>query len=275
MRRTTTYRHNRARTIRRLMKRLRANITWEACGLGLFWAWCYCLWFVPNLYSSGTVVSPGQNHSWLVVLGSAAVIQFAVPACLKTRRLSSHPLLAYLVPIITCVGTICIELTSTVLPLEWLYYLGAIASGASSALLWHLWGDYYAATRNDNAESIALGFGIVVLFFSRHRIGLAPRALKRLRRGNTARIGSNPRRCKDACEKSQLSDAFAESNEEDKQKRYCKSLHDRLCRLRYLYVHLGVHSARDPSPQRRCHVDRRRGRSHLHDRSRAPEAPLR
>ena len=146
------------------MKRLRANITWEACGLGLFWAWCYCLWFVPNLYSSGTVVSPGQNYSWLVVLGSAAVIQFAVPACLKTRRLSSHPSLAYLVPIITCVGTICIELTSTVLPLEWLYYLGAIASGASSALLWHLWGDYYAATRNDNAESIALGFGIVVLF---------------------------------------------------------------------------------------------------------------
>lgn len=150
-------------TFRNAMKRLRAQITWEACGLGFFWAWCYCLWFVPNLYSGTDVVSPGQNYSWLIVLGSAAVIQFLVPACLKTRRLSKYPLLDIVIPLITCIGTVCIELTSSVLPFEWLYYLGAIASGASSAFLWHLWGDYFAGTRNDNAESIALGFGIIVL----------------------------------------------------------------------------------------------------------------
>ena len=44
-----------------------------------------------------------------------------------------------------------------------LYLSGSIVSGASSAFLWHLWGDYYAFTRNDNGEGIAFGFGLTLL----------------------------------------------------------------------------------------------------------------
>lgn len=145
------------------MTRLRSHLTAASCGLGLFWAWCYCLWFVPNIYTGSIVVPPGENWSWLVVLCSASLVHFILPWMLKTRRLSSLRWLRYAVPIATCIGTVGIELTERAVPSMTLYYSSAVVCGVSSAFLLHLWGDHYAATRNGDAESITLGFGVVVL----------------------------------------------------------------------------------------------------------------
>lgn len=145
------------------MSRWRSLLSSASCGLGLFWAWCYCLWFVPNIYTEGVTVSPGENWSWLVVLGSASLVHFVLPWLLKTRRLSSLGWLRIVVPLATCIGTVGIELTESLVPSLMLYYASAVVCGISSAFLFHLWGDHFAATRNAEAESITFGFGAVVL----------------------------------------------------------------------------------------------------------------
>lgn len=145
------------------MAQRRSLLTAASCGLGFFWAWCYCLWFVPNIYTGTVVVPPGENWSWLVVLGSAALVHFVLPWLLKTRRLSSLGWLRFVVPLATVAGTVGIELTERLVPSLELYYGAAVVCGVSSAFLFHLWGDHYAATRNGDAESIAFGFGVVVL----------------------------------------------------------------------------------------------------------------
>ncbi len=145
------------------MAQRRSLLTAASCGLGFFWAWCYCLWFVPNIYTGTVVVPPGENWSWLVVLGSAALVHFVLPWLLKTRRLSSLGWLRFVVPLATVAGTVGIELTERLVPSLALYYGAAVVCGVSSAFLFHLWGAHYAATRNGDAESIAFGFGVVVL----------------------------------------------------------------------------------------------------------------
>ena len=134
----------------------------EICGPGFFWAWCYCLWFVPNLYGESAVTAPGESESWLFVLFSAAIVQFIVPLCLRKRHLSAFPFLYAIAPLLVFGGTLLIEL-SRISSINGLYLSGSIVSGASSAFLWHLWGDYYASTRNDNGEGIAFGFGLTLL----------------------------------------------------------------------------------------------------------------
>lgn len=134
----------------------------ESCGPGFFWAWCYCLWFAPGLYGAGRSVPPGQSDTWLIVLASATVVQFAVPLTLRSRRLSSASALYGIVPALLFAGTVCIECARTI-PLGSLHAAGAVVSGAASAFLWHLWGDYYEFARNDSREGLALGFGVVLL----------------------------------------------------------------------------------------------------------------
>ena len=134
----------------------------EMCGPGFFWTWCYCLWFVPNLYGESAVTAPGENESWLFVLLSAAIVQFIVPLCLRKRHLSAFPLLYAIAPLLVFGGTLLIEL-SRISSINGLYLSGSIVAGASYAFLWHLWGDYYASTRNDNGEGIAFGFGAALL----------------------------------------------------------------------------------------------------------------
>lgn len=134
----------------------------EICGPGFFWAWCYCLWFVPNLYGESAVTAPGESESWLFVLFSAAIVQFIVPLCLRKRHLSAFPFLYAIAPLLVFGGTLLIEL-SRISSINGLYLSGSIVSGASSAFLWHLWGDYYASTRNDNGVGIAFGFGLTLL----------------------------------------------------------------------------------------------------------------
>ena len=53
-------------------------VTVETCGLGFFWSWCYCLWFVPDVYQGIGIQLPGAQFAWLAVLGSATV--FLSPA---------------------------------------------------------------------------------------------------------------------------------------------------------------------------------------------------
>lgn len=132
----------------------------EICGPGFFWAWCYCLWFAPNLYGESAVTAPGESESWLFVLFSSAIVQFIVPLCLRKRHLSAFPLLHTIAPLLVFGGTLLIEL-SRISSVNGPYLSGSIVSGASSAFLWHLWGDYYASTRNNNGEGMVVSRKVV------------------------------------------------------------------------------------------------------------------
>lgn len=137
-------------------------MTVETCGLGFFWSWCYCLWFIPDVYQGIGIQLPGAQFAWLAVLGSAAVVQFCVPVLFRARPLSSFPSLNVIVPAAMLLGTVGIELTHYAIPSEALYYGSSVLAGASSAVLWHQWGERYAVTRNTDAASVALAFGVIV-----------------------------------------------------------------------------------------------------------------
>lgn len=136
-------------------------LTVEACGLGLFWSWCYCLWFIPDVYSGIGAALPGKDFAWLAVLGSAAVVQFLVPVAFRKRPLSSFPFLYWLVPAVMFLGTVGIELSAPARS-EMLYGVSAVLAGASSAFLWHLWGERYSATRYADTGAMAFAFGVVL-----------------------------------------------------------------------------------------------------------------
>lgn len=137
-------------------------LTVETCGLGFFWSWCYCLWFIPDVYQGIGVRLPGEQFAWLAVLGSAAVVQFAVPVFFRARPLSSFPRLYIIVPAAMFLGTAGIELSYYAIPSEGLYYGSAVLAGASSAFLWHQWGERYTSAKNVDVASIAFAFGTVV-----------------------------------------------------------------------------------------------------------------
>lgn len=141
--------------------RLARYLTVEACGLGLFWSWCYCLWFVPDVYSGIGSALPGRDFAWVAVLASAAVVQFLVPLVFKRRPLSSFPWLYVLAPAVMFVGTVGIELCEQIRS-EMLYAVSSVLAGASSAFLWHLWGERFSATRNADTGAMAFAFGAVL-----------------------------------------------------------------------------------------------------------------
>lgn len=137
-------------------------LTTETCGLGLFWSWCYCLWFVPDVYAGIGANLPGKEHAWLAVLGSAAVVQFLVPIFFRRRSLSSFPRLYVFVPLVMFAGTVGIELSYSVFPSVALYYFSSTLAGVSSAFMWHQWGERYMATKNAKVGAVAFAFGVVL-----------------------------------------------------------------------------------------------------------------
>lgn len=133
------------------------RISYESIGLGFFWAWCYCLWFVP------TTTSPGTDLSWLIVLGSAAIVQFAIPLYCRKRELPTSTTLYITIPLLNCLSTLGISVSRYYSGLELIYIAASLLSGICSALLWHLWGSRFAYLKKPSAEAIAAGFGGVVL----------------------------------------------------------------------------------------------------------------
>lgn len=145
------------------MAYVKPRISYESIGLGFFWAWCYCLWFVPSIYPQFPTTSPGTDLSWLIVLGSAAVVQFAIPLYCRKRELPTNIALYIAVPLLNCLSTLGISVSRYFAGLGLIYIASSLLSGICSALLWHLWGSRFAYLKKPIAEAIAAGFGGVVL----------------------------------------------------------------------------------------------------------------
>jgi DNA-binding CsgD family transcriptional regulator len=132
-------------------------------GLSFFWAWCYCLWFVPSIEATESASSASANFFWLIQLGSAGLMHFALPLLLgKVRRLSSFRILYIVSPLVMTVGTIIFESVRVLQFSNTVLCLTAFLMGVSSALLWNLWGEFYASRKEGRMTTIAPTFGAIM-----------------------------------------------------------------------------------------------------------------
>lgn len=140
------------------------TFSFKYLGLGFFWAWCYCLWFIPTIKATVSATSASANLYWLITLGAAAVMHFMVPVILgQGRRLSSYKPLYIASPLIMASGSLGLELFSLFSNNTIILSSIALLLGIFSALLWNLWGEFYASRGKDRIGTIAPTFTVIMI----------------------------------------------------------------------------------------------------------------
>jgi DNA-binding CsgD family transcriptional regulator len=133
--------------------------------MGFLWAWIYCLWFTPAIFSRRTGVGVNADPSWLISLVAVTVTLLFTPLVIKaTRQLSSYRWMLVAAPLITGLGTIFVALDAlNVVVSSPLMVTGAVATGLGSGLLWIMIGEFYSRLDPDYVEVFAPASAFVIV----------------------------------------------------------------------------------------------------------------
>lgn len=142
----------------------KATVPLRQLGWGFLLAWVFCVFYtnaagafegMPRA-TAGANLAPELFYT-LMPLGSSvfalAVILIAEP---RFGAPTSHRSLLLAAPLLTALSTPLMFLSLADPVLEAITFaVGSAATGAGSALLWVMWGEYYAVLPRENAEALA------------------------------------------------------------------------------------------------------------------------
>lgn len=134
-------------------------------GLTLVLAWHYCLWFVPGSFPSQFLLDDRITFAWLIALTAGGVVPL-----LLARRLGRRQHLEASTPLVCSVslagGAATVALTTVGMsaPSQLPAYAAALVIGASSGVLWVLWGEALALHKAQfTLGRVAPTYGAVML----------------------------------------------------------------------------------------------------------------
>lgn len=154
------------RSLRSISSDFHDSISPKHLGLGLVWAWVYCAWDTPLLFSSREGLSINSDPSWTVSATIIVATLFASAFLFRKTRPSRNTGLIALAGFFASIGTILsatVAHTESIPPL--LFYAGACMTGCGCGLLYALWGDVFADLEQERVErTVPLCAAVPILF---------------------------------------------------------------------------------------------------------------
>lgn len=134
-------------------------------GLSLLLAWHYCLWFVPQVLFHTPLLADVVTYAWLIGLVASALTMFLVPMAVgRQRHLLGIAALRWTVPVVVCLGTLCLCSCPQVFANIWLSAPVCVLVSAASALMWLMWGEQLTCLRaNFTIKHVGPVFGLTIL----------------------------------------------------------------------------------------------------------------
>jgi DNA-binding CsgD family transcriptional regulator len=134
-------------------------------GLSLLLAWHYCLWFVPKVLFHTPLLADTVTCAWLIGLVASALTMLLLPIVIgRKRHLLRMAPLRWVVPIVVCLGTVCLCFCPQTLANIWLSAPASVLVSAASALMWLMWGEQLACLRsNFTIKHVGPVFGLTIL----------------------------------------------------------------------------------------------------------------
>ena len=142
------------------------KIGFHYIGIVCIIAWYYSLWFTPPLFKSIILTDDLVTYSWLATLAASGICLIATPIILgEKRHLDSYPKLHWIAGIILAATTIAYTLLPNTFENGLLcVVLYPILFGIGNAILWIIWGEFYAIRRTGfSSWKVAPIFGIGML----------------------------------------------------------------------------------------------------------------
>ncbi len=142
------------------------KIGFHYIGIVCIISWYYCLWFTPSLFHSIGLTDDLVTYSWLTTLACSGLFFIAIPLVLGEKhhldRLKNiHWIAGILLAATTLLYTLLPNTFSSV-PLSMVIY--PIAFSIGNALLWLIWGEFYAVRRTGfSSWKVTPIFGIGIL----------------------------------------------------------------------------------------------------------------
>ena len=127
----------------------------HAVGLGLVWAWIYCVSVTPSIATGGVGIDP-TSVEWLTSSLVNVVALFVCGYLFRSRP--SGRVSVVLAGVIPALGTVTISLSEDI---GWLLALGGLACGLGYAMLCVLWGVALSRLEIEQAEIAAPGACVV------------------------------------------------------------------------------------------------------------------
>ncbi|MBU4215855.1 MAG: helix-turn-helix transcriptional regulator [Actinobacteria bacterium] len=134
-------------------------------GLTLLLAWHYCLWFVPGSFPAHFLLDDRITFAWLIALTAGGAVPLLLAWRLGRRRhLAATPRLLWPVAATGSAATVALTTlgmrSASVAPA----YLAAVVIGASSGVLWVLWGESLARHKaRFTLERVAPTYGVAMI----------------------------------------------------------------------------------------------------------------
>ncbi|MCV2394468.1 LuxR C-terminal-related transcriptional regulator [Actinotalea sp. M2MS4P-6] len=134
-------------------------------GLTLVLAWHYCLWFVPGSFPSQFLLDDRITFAWLIALTAGGVVPLLLAWWLGRRRhLEASAPLVWSVSVLGSAATVALTTVGMSSASLAPAYLSAVVIGASSGVLWVLWGEGLALHRaRFTLGRVAPAYGVVML----------------------------------------------------------------------------------------------------------------